>query len=83
MYLAPTHKWYLERIIWLIAGIVVLGGICLGLFVHKYWFVLPMLAGFNMIVFAFTGFCPMAVLLNRFFHIEPLVDRKNTGGTQA
>jgi len=72
MYRAPTDHWYLERIIWLIAGIVVLGGITLGLTVSKYWFILPMLAGFNMIVFALTGFCPMAVILNKFFHIEPL-----------
>ncbi len=73
MYKAPTDYWYLERIIWLIAGIVVLGGISLGLLVNKYWFVLPMLAGFNMIVFALTGFCPMAVFLNKVFKIEPRI----------
>jgi len=77
MYRAPIHKWYLERIIWLIAGIVVLFGTFLGIVVHPYWFVLPMLAGLNMVVFALTGFCPMAVMLNKFFHIEPLVDREN------
>ena len=77
MYLAPTHKWYLERIVWLIAGIVVLAGICLGLFVNRYWFALPILAGLNMIIFSFTGFCPMAVLLNRVLGIRPLADRKD------
>lgn len=77
MYQCPTHKWYLERIVWLIAGIVVLGGTCLGLFVNRYWFALPMLAGLNMIVFSFTGFCPMAVLLNKAFDIRPLVDRRD------
>ena len=65
MYLARTDHWYLERLIWLIAGIVVLGGTILGLTVHKYWFVFPILAGTNMIIFAFTGFCPMAVILNK------------------
>ncbi len=78
MYRAPTDHWYLERIIWLIAGTVVLGGICLGLLVNKYWFILPMLAGFNMIIFAFTGFCPMAVILNKFLKIEPRI--KASGG---
>jgi len=73
MYKAPTDHWYLERIIWLIAGVVVLGGISLGLFVNKYWFILPMLAGFNMIVFALTGFCPMAVFLNKIFKIQPRI----------
>ncbi len=75
MYRAPTHRWYLERIIWLIAGIVVLGGITLGILVNPYWFALPMLAGFNMIIFAFTGYCPMAIILNKYFHIEPLAHK--------
>ena len=65
MYLAPTHKWYLERFVFMIAGIVVLCGTLLGLFAHKYWFALPILAGVNMLIFSFTGFCPMAILLYR------------------
>ncbi len=73
MYRAPTDYWYLERIIWLIAGVVVLGGISLGLLVNRYWFILPMLAGFNMIVFSFTGFCPMAVFLTGVFKVEPMI----------
>ncbi len=77
IYLAPTHKWYLERFIFLIAGIVVFGGTVLGMFVHKYWFALPMLAGINMLIFAFTGFCPMAVILNKFAGIAPLNEKGN------
>lgn len=66
MFLAKTHKWYLERIVWLVAGCVVLIGTLLGIFVHRYWLVLPILAGCNMIIFATTGFCPLAVILARF-----------------
>lgn len=73
MYLARTDIWYLERILWLIAGIVVLTGTILGIFVHKYWFVLPILVGINLIVFAFTGFCPMAVLLHK-LGVKPISD---------
>ncbi len=76
MYLARTDKWYLERMIWLIAGTVVLGGTLLGIFVHKYWFAFPILAGFNMLVFAFTGFCPMAVFLNKVFHVKGMCGRE-------
>jgi F0F1-type ATP synthase assembly protein I len=79
MYLAPTDRWYLERIIWLIAGTVVLTGTLLGIFVNRYWLVLPLLAGINMIIFSLTGFCPMALLLNRVFHVKPLVKREETG----
>jgi len=64
MWKAKTDRWYLERMVWLIAGTVVTGGITLGLLIHPYWFILPLLAGGNMIIFAFTGFCPMAILLH-------------------
>jgi F0F1-type ATP synthase assembly protein I len=80
MYLARTDHWYLERIIWLIAGIVVLAGTCLGLFVHRYWFALPILAGCNMIIFALSGFCPMAVIINRLLGIEGLTARREGQG---
>ncbi len=65
MYLAKTDSWYLERIIWLIAGVVVLSGVFLGFFVHIYWLVLPLLVGVNLLIFAFTGFCPMAIFLHK------------------
>ncbi len=64
VYKAPTDRWYLERIIWFIAGTVVSVGILLGLLVHTYWFALPLLAGINMLIYAFTGFCPVAVILH-------------------
>jgi len=65
MYLANTDSWYLERVIWLIAGIVVLTGTVLGFFVHKYWLALPCLVGINLLIFAITGFCPMAIFLHK------------------
>ncbi|MGB9712021.1 YgaP family membrane protein [Dissulfurimicrobium hydrothermale] len=65
MYLAHTDRWYLERILWLIAGSVVLTGTILGIVVHPYWFALPILVGINLLIFAFSGFCPMAVLLHK------------------
>ena len=71
MWKARTDKWYLERFIWLIAGTVVTGGITLGLTVTPYWFILPLLAGCNMIIFSLTGFCPMAILLHK-LGIRPL-----------
>ncbi len=66
MYRAPIEFWYLERIVWLIAGLVVLTSTILGLIVTKYWFILTALAGMNMLIFAFTGYCPMAIVLHAF-----------------
>lgn len=63
MYIAKTDSWYLERLIWLIAGIFTLLSVFLTLIHSPYWLILAALVGINLIVFAFTGFCLMANLL--------------------
>ena len=63
MYLAKTDKWYLERVIWLVAGIFILLSLTLSYFISPYWLILTALVGLNLIIFAFTGFCIMANLL--------------------
>lgn len=60
MYIAQTDSWYLERIIWLIAGIFALGSALLAWLHSLYWLILTGLVGINLIVFALTGFCLMA-----------------------
>ena len=65
MYIAKIDSWYLERIIWLIAGIFILFSIALTIFVSKYWLILTGLVGVNLIIFSLTGFCPMAIFLNK------------------
>lgn len=66
MYIAKTDKWYLERVIFLIAGVFVLLSLTLAYFVSKYWLILAGLVGLNLIVFATTGFCTMANILVKF-----------------
>ncbi|MEI8388299.1 MAG: DUF2892 domain-containing protein [bacterium] len=63
MYFAKTDKWYLERVIWLIAGTITIISAVLSYFVSPYWLILTALVGLNLIIFAFTGFCIMANLL--------------------
>lgn len=63
MYIAPKKTWYLERVIWLIAGVFSLAGALLGYFVHEYWLLLNVLVGVNLVIFALTGFCTMANIL--------------------
>ena len=63
MYIAKTDKWYLERTIFLIAGVFILLSLTLAYFVSKYWLILAGLVGLNLIVFAATGFCTMANIL--------------------
>jgi Flp pilus assembly protein TadB len=61
--MAPTDNWYLERIIFLIAGLFILISLVLGLLWNPYWFILTFLVGINLIIFALTGFCIMANIL--------------------
>jgi hypothetical protein len=63
MYRAKTDSWYLERLIWLIAGIFTLGSATLAWLHSPYWLILTALVGINLIVFSLTGFCLMANIL--------------------
>lgn len=66
MYLAKTDGWYLERVIWLIAGSFTLGSAMLAWLHSPYWLILTGLVGVNLLIFALTGFCLMANILYSF-----------------
>lgn len=63
MYIAKTENWYLERVIWLVAGIMTSMSAMLSWFHSPYWVLLTGLIGLNLLIFAFTGFCIMANIL--------------------
>lgn len=63
MYWARTDSWYLERIIFLVAGIFTLAGTILAWLVSPWFLVLTGLVGVNLLIFATTGFCVMANIL--------------------
>ena len=65
MYRADRGEWYLERILFVIAGSVALGGTALGAALSPWFLLLPALVGANLLVFALTGLCPMGILLAR------------------
>ena len=75
MYKAQTDKWYLERIIYLIAGIFTLGSAALAWLHSPYWLIFAALVGINLVIFAFTGFCLMANILYR-MGAEPRLRRQ-------
>jgi hypothetical protein len=65
MYLLKTDTWYLERIIFLMAGILVLASSILA-WVHSiYWLILTLLVGLNLFILAVTGFCPSAIFFDK------------------
>jgi hypothetical protein len=63
MYMAKTNGWYLERVIWLVAGTFSLTSAVLAWLVSPWWLLLTGLVGVNLIVFGLTGFCLMANIL--------------------
>jgi hypothetical protein len=55
----------IDRIILVFAGTVILVSLALGVYVSPYWLVLTGFVGLNMVQAAFTGFCPLAIILKR------------------
>jgi hypothetical protein len=54
-----------DRMVFAIAGFMVLLGLALGYWVSPYWLLLPAFVGLNMFQAAFSGFCPLARFLKR------------------
>ena len=55
----------IERIVFFVAGTLVLTGLALGYWVDQRWLLLPTFVGFNMFQTAFTGFCPLERILKK------------------
>jgi len=53
----------IQRIVYLVAGTLVLTGLALGHWVDQRWLLLAAFPGFNMLQTAFTGFCPLERIL--------------------
>jgi len=66
IYKISTSTWYLERIIYLLAGVFTLVAFILGFKVSVLFFYLNALVGFMLVVFSLTGYCPMAIFLDKF-----------------
>lgn len=75
MYIADTDSWYLERIIWLIAGIFALSSAILAWIHSLYWLILTGIVGVNLIIFSLTGFCIMANLVFK-LGAKPMIQRQ-------
>ncbi|PCI48266.1 MAG: sulfurtransferase [Alphaproteobacteria bacterium] len=55
----------LDRMIFAFAGVMILLSLSLALTVHIYWLGLAAFVGVNMLQAAFTGFCPLAIMLKK------------------
>lgn len=64
MYIARKDSWYLERIIWLVAGAFTIASAALAAAISPWWLIFTGLVGLNLIILSATGFCPMANVLS-------------------
>ena len=59
-----TANWT-ENVIRRFAGVMILGSLALGWWVHPGWFGLTTFVGLNLLQSSFTGFCPLEMMLRR------------------
>lgn len=59
------HTWTIERMLRLIAGIVVFTSVTLGVLVDSRWLALTAFAGLNLFQSAFTNWCPVVTVLRK------------------
>ena len=63
IYVVPTDRWYIERTVWLIAGLVLLGCTVLAVLADPLWIFGVIATGLVSINVALTGFCPIGNVL--------------------
>ena len=74
MYMARTDGWYLERVVFLMAGVMAGLSAVLAWQVSPWWLILTALVGVNLIIFALSGFCLMANILYK-LGVRPRLQR--------
>jgi len=74
IYIVPTDRWYIERTVWLIAGVVLLIGTSLAALVDPLWVLLVIATGLVSINVSLTGFCLVGNAL-RLFGFTPMLGR--------
>jgi hypothetical protein len=78
VYIVPTDRWYIERTVWLIAGIVLLASTAMALLVDRVWILGVIATGLVSINVAFTGFCPVGNVLRLFGFSSMLGSERTT-----
>jgi Na+-transporting methylmalonyl-CoA/oxaloacetate decarboxylase beta subunit len=78
IYVVPTGRWYIERTVWMIAGLVLLGCTLLAVLVNPMWIFGVIATGLVSINVAFTGFCPIGNVLYR-LGFKPMLARNPSG----
>jgi len=65
VYIVPTNRWYIERTVWLVAGVMLLASTALALWADPRWVFLVIATGLASIVVGLTGYCIVGNVLSR------------------
>jgi len=68
----------IDRFVLAFAGFMILASLLLGLYVSPYWFWFTAFVGANLFQSAFTGFCPLAVILRK-LGVQPAPRSESSG----
>jgi hypothetical protein len=79
IYIVPTDRWYIERAVWLIAGIVLLTSTTLAALVDRRLIVFVAMTGLTSVWVALTGYCPVGNILYLFGLRGRLADPSRRG----
>lgn len=79
IYIVPTQRWYIERAVWLVAGIVLLTSTALALWVDPRLIVLVIATGLASITVSLTGYCIVGNVLSRIGFTGALCDPEVQG----
>jgi hypothetical protein len=63
VYIVATHRWYIERTVWLIAGVVLLIATTMAAAVHPLWVLMVVATAVASIGVSLTGFCIVGNIL--------------------
>ncbi len=70
---APTTKaitWPLERVLFLMAGAVLLTSVLLAVLISPWFLLLTAFVALNQLLYVVAGACPTSLILTRFFGLQ-------------
>lgn len=79
VYIVPTHRWYIERTVWLIAGIFLIIGTVVAWLFDPRAVLLVSVTGIASIIVSVTGFCIVGNVLKRLGFTAMLGSRTHRG----
>jgi hypothetical protein len=80
IYIVPTDHWYIERTVWLIAGVVLLLSTVLAALAQPLWVLFVIATGITSIIVSLTGFCLIGNVLYK-FGFQPMLARREPAGS--